>query len=67
MGKKCCKKPVYDPTPEEIAAVCEDIQRTWSRAIECRRRGVYADAQVETPRVSQYPKGRRVMKENRSE
>jgi len=32
-------KEAYMPTPEEIAAACAKIQRTWSRQEEMIRRG----------------------------
>lgn len=38
-GQERGKQPTDDPTPEEIAATCEEIRKRWSMEEEQRRRG----------------------------
>lgn len=48
------KQPHYEPPREEIEAMCEAIQRTWTPLDEQRRRVVKSKPiEIKTPRVSQ--------------
>ena len=33
--------PNYEPTPEEIAAACAEVQKTWTPAETRRRKGIF--------------------------
>lgn len=45
----------YEPTPEEIAAACREIQAEWSPALRRAREATFTYQKVETPRLK-HPK-----------
>lgn len=45
-------KPPYEPTPERIRRMTEEIRRDWSDEEEYRRRGGKTDQKAEIPRFT---------------
>lgn len=54
--KRCGWTDQCDPTPDEIAERCREIQARWTHAVRLRRLGVRASREPKTPKVYQTPR-----------